>query len=275
MKNGSSPSAMVTKLSNAIQGIYTPHPSATQFDVDVAYLIQAIGGPRLLIALAKILNIPSYRGLMRREKVPVLTPSVSFPTRAVIDENISNFFCEEQRHRGMDACGHTLLLDGVALEEKCRYLRTGDSVLGVCREHASEIDPRVLSVESILTIGNALHSEKPRAHYASEATVVAVASFRDASYFAVPIVLSGSCKGETGEGMATWLREVIKAWEESEDGQRAHGPLWSVATDGSQQCDRVGSSCACLTNFPLRIHSTLSYIASPASISPQAQVTSL
>ena len=232
MKNGSSPSAMVTKLSSAIQGLYTPHPSATQFDVDVAYLIQSIGGPRLLIALAKILNIPSYRGLMRREKVPVLIPSVSVPTCNVIKENISNFFCKEQRPRGIDACGHSLLLDGVALEEKCRYLRLGDSVLGVCREHAGEIDLRVLSFESILAIGTALHSEKPRAHYASEATVVAVAPFRDTSYFAVPIALSGSCKGETGEGMETWLREVIRAWEESEDGQGAHGPLWSVATDG-------------------------------------------
>lgn len=128
--------------------------------------------------------------------------------------------------------GHSLLLDGVALEEKCRYLRSGDSVLGVCREHAGGLDLRVLSVDSILAIEAALHSEKPRAHYASEATVVAIAPFQDTSYFAVPIALSGSCKGETGEGMATWLRDVIGAWEKNKDGQRMHGPLWSIATDG-------------------------------------------
>ena len=69
MKNGSSPSAMVTKLSNTVQGLYTPHPTATQFDIDLAYLMQSIGGPRLLFAMNSTFNLPSYRSLMRRQKV--------------------------------------------------------------------------------------------------------------------------------------------------------------------------------------------------------------
>jgi hypothetical protein len=162
----------------------------------------------------------------------VLTPSISTPTLTEIDENISHFFCEQQQPRDAHTRGHSLLIDGVVLEEKCRYLRSADSILGVCREHASELDLRVRSAESVLTVEAALHDEKPRADYASEATVVAVAPFRDTSYFAVPIVLSGSCKGETGGRMAIWLQEVIRAWKENEDGERGHGPLWSVATDG-------------------------------------------
>lgn len=232
MKNGSSPSAMVAKLSDAIQGTYTPHPTVTQFDVDLAYLTQSIGGPRLLFAMNSSLNLPSYRSLMRRQKVPVMIPSISVPTQTEVNENIGHFFCEQQRPRDMPACGHSLLLDGVALEEKCRYLRSVDSILGVCREHGGGLDLRVLSAESVLAVDAALHNEKPCAHYASEATVVAVAPFQNTSYFAVPIALSGSCKGETGDGMAVWLQEVIRAWRENEDGEMAHGPLWSVATDG-------------------------------------------
>lgn len=64
MNNGASPSAMVAKLSDAVRGMYTPHPTATQFDINLAYLTQSIGGPRLLFAMNNSLNLPSYRSLM-------------------------------------------------------------------------------------------------------------------------------------------------------------------------------------------------------------------
>ena len=231
MKNGSSPSAMVTQLTNATDGLYTPHPAPSQFDVDLAYLTQSIGGPRLLFAMNRSFNLPSYRSLMRRQKVPVLAPSVSSPSFPEVNENIEHFFCEQQQPTTA-TCGHSLLVDGVALEEKCRYLRSTDSIVGICREHGSTLDPHVQSQESLADIEDALHGEKPRAHYASEATVAAIAPFRNLSYSAIPVALSGSCKSETGEGMALWLMDLLRAWEGNDDGERRHGPIWSVATDG-------------------------------------------
>jgi len=231
MRNGSSPSAMVMKLSNAIHGIYTPHPTPSQFDIDLAYLTQSIGGPRLLFAMNRSFNLPSYRSLMRRQTIPVLVPSLFSPSFLEVNANVEHFFCDHQQPN-TSTCGHSLLVDGVALEEKCRYLRSSDSIVGVCREHGSALDLRVRSQESLADAEDALHGENPRAHYASEATVAAVAPFRNSSYSAIPVALSGSCKAETGEGMALWLRELIRAWRENEDGEKRHGPLWSVATDG-------------------------------------------
>lgn len=231
IKTGTSPSTMILKLSSAVQGIYTPRPTASQFDIDLAYLTQSIGGPRLLFAMNRSLGLPSYRNLMRRQKVPVLVPCISTPSFPEVNENIGHFFCEEQQPN-TSTCGHSLLIDGVALEEKCRYLRSTDTILGTCREHGSALDLRLRSQEILIDVEDALHGEKPRAHYASEATVVTVAPFRNSSYSAIPIALSGSCKAETGEDMAQWLRECIRAWGENEDGEKRRGPLWSVATDG-------------------------------------------
>ena len=231
MKNGSSPSAMVLKLTNAVHKIYTPHPAPNDFDIDLACLTQSIGGPRLLLAMNRTFNLPSYRSLMRRQTVPVLVPSLSSPSFVEVSTNIEHFFCEQQQPN-MSTCGHSLLVDGVALEEKCRYLRSIDSIASVCREHGFALDLRVRSQDSLADTEEALCGEKPRAHFASEATVAAIAPFRNTSYSAIPVALSGSCKAETGEGMALWLRELIRVWRESKDGERRHGPLWSVATDG-------------------------------------------
>ena len=231
MKNGASPSAMVMKLSSAVHKIYTPRSTPSQFDIDLAYITQAIGGPRVLFALNRSFGLPSYRSLMRQENVPVLVPSTSCPTFSEVNENIEHFFCEQQQP-DTSICGHSLLVDGIALKEKCRYLRSNDTIIGICSKHGPALDLRLRSQESLTDAEDALHSEKPQVHYASEATVAAITPFQNSSYSAIPIALSGSCKAETGEGMALWLKELIRAWRENKDGEKRHGPLWSVATDG-------------------------------------------
>lgn len=231
MKNGSSPGAIISKLQLAIEGQYTPHPMTDEFALDLGLLVKAIGGPKLLFALNRSLSLPSYRTIGRHRKVPQLLPSILAPSLADVTKNISVFFSHEERPVSTLA-GHTLLIDGVALEEKCRYLRSSDSVIGLCREHAGELDLHVQSMQSILSIDEAVHAEVPRAHYSSEATVAALAPFRSSNYSAIPLVLSGSCKAETGMDMAKWVMNAIHAWNNHPDGAAARGPLWSIATDG-------------------------------------------
>ena len=231
LKNGSSPSAMVAKLQLAIEKEYTPRPGVDERTLDVGYLVKAIGGPRLLFALNRFFSLPSYRTIGRHRKVPQLIPSILSPTYLEVSENISTFFDPKERPTTSTA-GHSLLIDGVALEEKCRWLRPSNSIIGLCREHAGSLDLRVQNLQSITSVQAALDQDKPRVHYSSEATVVAIGPFRSSNYSAIPLALSGSCKGETGDGMALWLREVIRAWREEPSGAAAHGPIWSVATDG-------------------------------------------
>jgi hypothetical protein len=231
LKNGSSPAAVITKLQLAIEKKYTPHPGIDEFTLDLGLLVKAIGGTKLLFALNRALALPSYRTIGRHRKVPQLIPTILTPSRDDASTNISTFFNQQERSSSALA-GHSILIDGVALEERCRYFHPTDSVIGLCREHAGGLDLRVQSAQSILAIEEAIHTEKPRAHYASEATVMAIAPFRLSGYSAVPFALSGSCKAETGEGMAKWVRDMICAWNNHPDGAATRGPIWSLATDG-------------------------------------------
>ena len=231
LKNGSSPAAVITKLQLAIEKKYTPHPGIDEFTLDLGCLVKAIGGTKLLFALNRALALPSYRTIGRHRKVPQLIPTILAPSCNDASMNISTFFDQQERSPSALA-GHSIMIDGVALEERCRYFHPTDSVIGLCREHAGRLDLRVQSAQSILAIEEAIHTEKPRAHYASEATVVAIAPFRLSGYSAVPFALSGSCKAESGEGMAKWVADMIHTWNNHPDGMAAHGPIWSFATDG-------------------------------------------
>lgn len=231
LKNGSSPATIISKLQLAIEKKYTPHPGTDEFALDLGCLVKAIGGPKLLFALNRALALPSYRTIGRHRKVPQLIPSILAPSLGDASTNISTFFSQQERPLSTLA-GHSLLIDGVALEEKCRYLRSSDSVIGLCREHAGGLDLCIQNAQSILAIEEAVHAEKPRAHYSSEATVAAVAPFRSSNYSAIPFVLSGSCKAESGESMAKWVADIVCGWNNNPDGAAVRGPIWSIATDG-------------------------------------------
>ena len=231
LKNGSSPAAMVAKLQLAIEREYTPRPGVDEWALDVGYLVKAIGGPRLLFALNRVFSLPSYRTIGRHRTVPQLIPSILSPRYPEVSKNISTFFDSKERPISSIA-GHSLLIDGVALEEKCRWLRSTNSVIGLCREHAGSLDLHIQNLQSITSIQDALGQDKPHAHYASEATVVAISPFQPSNYSAIPLALSGSCKAETGDEMAAWLRDVICAWRDGHSGAALHGPIWSIATDG-------------------------------------------
>ena len=246
LKNGSSPAAVISKLHLAIEKKYTLHPGVDELFLDLACLIKAIGGPKLLFALSRALGLPSCRTVGNHRKVPQLIPAILAPSFDDASTNISTFFNPQERPRS-GLAGHSIMIDGVALEEKCRYFRHSNSVIGLCREHSGALDLHILNAQSILAIGEAVHAEKPRAHYASEATVVAIAPFRSSGYAAIPFALSGSCKAETGEGMSKWVAGMIRAWNDHPDGAAAHGPIWSIATDGESTM-RVCRFTLCMTH---------------------------
>ena len=118
LKNGSSPSAMIAKLQLAIERECIPRPGIDERALDIGYLVKAIGGPRLLFALNRALSLPSYRTIGRHRSVPQLIPSILSPTYSEVSKNISTFFDPNERPVSSIA-GHSLLIDGVALEEKC------------------------------------------------------------------------------------------------------------------------------------------------------------
>lgn len=103
-------------------------------------------------------------------------------------------------------------------------------MVGPCCEHSSHLDLSLKDFDVALKLAHAMHGDTPTVHYATEATVVAIAPYGSDNYHPLLICVSGSCKAENGEEFAVLLTLVISSWHNScED---LYGPLWTLDTNG-------------------------------------------
>jgi hypothetical protein len=217
------------RVEQAINGFYTARGNYSERELDVAFLAKSLGGPKLLYALCRSHGLPAYRTITTHRAVPRLTPSGSVPTADEISSNIASFFCQEQRPQ-LPRCGHSLLIDGVAVDERGCYVRETNEVVGFCREHSVGVDRLVIGMATVEYLADLIYEGD--LHFGSEASVVAIAAHREDNYQAIPLVVSTKCGTETGEDCASWLGTVITAWQSNEYGEKYNGPIWSVASDG-------------------------------------------
>ena len=222
---------IIIRVEQAINGLYAARGNYSERELDIAFLAKSLGGPKLLYALCKSHGLPAYRTITNHRTIPHLTPSGSIPTEDEISSNITSFFCSEQRPQ-LPRSGHTLLIDGVAVDERGCYDRDTNEVVGFCREHSAGIDWRVTGMAAVEYLMGLVHSDSPTLHFGSEASVVAIAAHRDNNYQAIPLVVSTKCGAETGVDCASWLQRVITAWESNRHGAEYNGPIWSIASDG-------------------------------------------
>ncbi|KAJ7104870.1 hypothetical protein C8R44DRAFT_807209 [Mycena epipterygia] len=237
LKRGASPQAIYSILERAIAGLFSPRGGFTDRDLDVSFLVKALGGPRLLYALQKSHGLASRTTVMKNQKIPKLRSSIGVPTREDIDFNISSMLHPEIKPDPPDKrVGNAVMFDGVALETKCRYCPTRNAILGLCREHSHRVDTQVTDFESVEKVRTALfspESEEEKVCFGSDATVVAIAPYgRDDHYTPTPIVVSPSDKTEKGKELAVWMQTLIDAWRENPNGEARHGPIWALASDG-------------------------------------------
>ncbi|KAI1781589.1 hypothetical protein LXA43DRAFT_1070016 [Ganoderma leucocontextum] len=228
------------QLEKAAAGVYTPRGHYTEREMDLAFLSKSIGGPRLLHALCKAYGMAARSTLSKARKIPRVLPSIGVPTEHEVSLNISAMFDPTVKPVPPPTAtgqlpGMVLQVDGVAMEERCRYLRESRSIVGVCREHSVGIGMEVKDVESIKQVADALHNPDAelKCHYGKDGTVVAIAPYARADHYsAIPIVVSPSCKSEKGAQLARWLDMVVNVWEKHESGGKTHGNVWALATDG-------------------------------------------
>lgn len=231
LRRHASPRAIVSKLEAAVAGVYNVRGGYTERELDIAFLVKAIGAPRLLYILQKSHGLVSNTTIRRHRPIPQLTPSAGVPKPLEIDANITTFFGEDQKPP-RPKCGHSVLIDGIAIEEKGRYCRRTNEIVGLCREHSHLVDVSVRSIESVKLVADAVHGEDALCHYGKDATVVVIAPFRHEHYGATPVIVSPSCKAEKGIELAEWVTAPIARWREHPDGEARHGPIWSLASDG-------------------------------------------
>lgn len=244
LRNRMSVPRMIERLEDIIAGVYKPKGGNwSSRELDVAFLIKAYGGPRLLYAMQKANAYPSHSALRTHKKKPELLVSTGQPTLTEMNLNISAFLGKEGRQPSPFAklIGQSLMIDGVALEEVCRYDSNRRAVLGLCREHSTQEYSTVVTMDDINRVHDLLFKNQNNpCHHAKDGTVVAIAPVTGQThYYPVPVLLSGSCKTENAAALQKWVSLFLHAYKHNPDGEALHGPIYTFPTDGESTFRKV------------------------------------
>ena len=188
------------------------------------------GGRKLVYAANHGLGLPSINTIRSKAQITHLLPSLGLPTPFELFHNITEVFGKS--HIPLPLCGHSLLIDEIAAEERPVFIKWLNCVGGLCREHTKGMDLRMTSVPGLRTLAEALFGSTPTVHFAKEATVAGIAAFRTDHYEVKPIFAAGTCKKEKAPACVELIQALLDAWKDSPDGEKRHGPIWSVASDG-------------------------------------------
>ncbi|PPQ96609.1 hypothetical protein CVT26_010742 [Gymnopilus dilepis] len=237
LKNGSSPEIICDRLQQAISALPTPsntlHRTWTDREFDILFLAKALAGERFLRVLQMAERYPSATTLRRYKPIPEIKISTGIPSPSDFSANIKSFLGETGRRPPTNPkIGQVAMIDGVALEEIIRLDLASNCLVGLCREHSSDIKKTVDTLDDIEAVARALNDK--RCHRGKDATVLAIAIVTDKEdYHPVPLVLSPSCKlNETGEALAEWVDSFLETYHNDPNGEARHGPITTLATDG-------------------------------------------
>ena len=246
VRNGASASAICEKLDRAILGTYAPQSGWSDRELAVAFLVKAIGGPRLLYALQKAEGYPSVSTLRRRIPIPEVMPSLGTPCDEEINSNIAALLGEKGRKPPHNPLvGQVVMIDGVAIEQAIRFDFNRKSALGLCREHSNSTKKYIDDVNDLHNIAEALDSGV--CHYGKDGTVLGVAPVTDKeNYHVVPLTVSSSCKAEKGGAIKAWFEKLVQNWKTHPSGAALHGPIVALATDGESSFRKL-RFLVCLT----------------------------
>lgn len=225
-----SPTSILERLDQAISGVYRPQGRWSERECDIAFLVKALGGPRLLYTLQKSHHFPSASSLRVRKTVPQLVVSCDRPSAGEIDANLHAML--HLRPPPPDVrIGQTLMLDGVALEEVARYCSSRNMVVGLCCADSAKQKKILDEYADLDAMKAGLDSEK--FHLAKEGAmfVVGPVSARE-NYYPTPIALFGACKAETGTMLADITRLLIEQYDKHPSGRSRHGNIVLFCTDG-------------------------------------------
>ncbi|KAF8868848.1 hypothetical protein CPB85DRAFT_1447627 [Mucidula mucida] len=203
LKRSGSSSTLLNTIQRCLTSNYRPRSGFTQRDFDKAFLSKSYGGDRMLNTLQRAEGYPSCTTLLKHHHVPQLLPSLGIPTAEEIRVNI------------------VALLDPAVCKPPTNHRRAYFPAL---------------FIEDLEKIADALERQRddPHAcHRGKDGTVLAIATVSDSEqYTPIPLILSPSCKAETGKQLAAWLRTFIDVWREHAIRRSAICPIRALASDG-------------------------------------------
>ena len=155
-------------LEAAAEGVYKPH-GYTESETMRALLTWKLAGDRVATINHRSRGDPSITYLRSRSFTPPIKPSIFMPDPDTIAENILAAYepILETVHQSVGNVVHVvLMLDEIAVEKRIRWDPRTNMFLGVCREHANEVDMEFLDETVMKELFKALDSGK--VHYATE-----------------------------------------------------------------------------------------------------------
>ena len=226
---GASRSAITEAIQKASAGLLKVR-SYTKQEIDMATVLFRTGGRKLVYAANHGLGLPCVNTIRAKAQVTHLLPSLGLPTPYELWHNITQVF--GRSHIALPPCRHRILIDEISLEERPVFIKWLNSVGGLCREHTKGMNLRMTDVPGLRTLPEALfQGPEPTNHFAKEATVAGIAAFRT-NHYEVRLIAAGMCKKETAPSGVELIQTLLDAWKECLDGEKRHGPIWSVTSDG-------------------------------------------
>ena len=169
-KNGAGIMGILDKINRAASGLYSPK-SFEEAEFQQMMLFATMGGARVAAVAQRSCALPSARTAQRKLHVHPLRSSAAYPTANEMTANLTAAFLHTEF---LDISGAeiamTLCVDELKLEERLRWDPSSNMMLGVCREHSSELCLEFRSMAEAEMLLDALthNDEARRVHFAVE-----------------------------------------------------------------------------------------------------------
>ncbi|KAJ7033003.1 hypothetical protein C8F04DRAFT_1039898 [Mycena alexandri] len=203
-----------------------------QWEIHLQTLIYELGGAGAVYALNHSpFALPSLNTIQLYRRQNNLVPCVDGVRFSDISQNIAALFGPHKplpsRHL------YTLSFDEIASERRIEYMAATDSMAGLCLEHVDALPTVKVGKDTQQVEAAAAAVRDGKVHIACEVSVGAISRLSEKGYGAKPVFMGPSCKKGGWRDLLRTMEIVVEAWRRSEHGEKKHGPLGSVASDGA------------------------------------------
>ncbi|KAJ6582561.1 hypothetical protein DFH09DRAFT_912293 [Mycena vulgaris] len=242
-KKGWSAKTLREKLQLAFDGDYDAK-NFTQYEIDLAILLYELGGAGAVYAMNhSIFALPSLNTIQPHRRQNKLVPSVNGVRLTDISDNITALFGPHKVRNATKQgavverdtlfCGHALSFDEIASERRIDYMTATDDMGGLCMEHVAALNTVKVGKDTQTVEAAVTAVREGKVHIASEISVAAISRLSEHGYGAKPVFMGPSCKKGGWRDNLRAMEIVLEAWRRSEHGEKKHGPVLSVTSDGA------------------------------------------
>ncbi|KAH9975229.1 hypothetical protein BGW80DRAFT_1250853 [Lactifluus volemus] len=218
--------ALIQQYECVADRLYQPR-GYSKDDIMRSIVLLQLGGACVAEFAHQSLSLPSLTTIRCNIVLHTLVVSPSFPTLAEIEANLRSCYtawdsiCESHSGPGLrlrlrlgggtqKIIHEVIMLDELATEKRVRWDDSTNKFLGTCCEHNHNIPLDFTSERKLDILCDAIVHDQ--VHLASEATVTAIGALspKPREYATLPILLSGTCKAETGKQHANLIKAVLE-----------------------------------------------------------------